>query len=79
MTECIALKRPPTRKVALWGAGVLLLVFILYIPALGNYLQGDDFEWLNSVYQGGQRPGLFFEKINNFYRPLVKFSYWLNM
>ena len=78
MTESIAAEKPPTRRYALWGAGVLLLVFLLYVPALGNYLQGDDFEWLNSVYQAGQRPGLFFEKINNFYRPLVKFSYWLN-
>lgn len=78
MTERIAAEKPPTRNYAFWGAGVLLLVFLLYVPALGNYLQGDDFEWLNSVYRGGQRPGLFFEKINNFYRPLVKFSYWLN-
>ena len=78
MTESIAAEKPPTRNYVFWGAGVLLLVFLLYVPALGNYLQGDDFEWLNSVYQGGQRPGLFFEKINNFYRPLVKFSYWLN-
>ncbi len=78
MTESIAAEKPPTRNHVFWGAGVLLLVFLLYVPALGNYLQGDDFEWLNSVYQGGQRPGLFFAKINNFYRPLVKFSYWLN-
>ena len=45
-----------------WGACVLLLVFLLYVPALNNYLQGDDFEWLNSVYQGWQRPGQIFEK-----------------
>ena len=61
-----------------WGACVLLFVFLLYVPALNNYLQGDDFEWLNSVYQGWQRPGQIFEKINNFFRPLVKFSYLLS-
>ncbi len=61
-----------------WGACVLVLVFLLYVPALNNYLSGDDFEWLNSVYQGWQRPGQIFEKINNFNRPLVKFSYLLN-
>jgi hypothetical protein len=78
VTESIVAEKPPTQNYIFWGAGILLLVFLLYVPALGNYLQGDDFEWLNSVYQGGQRPGLFFAKINNFYRPLVKFSYWLN-
>jgi hypothetical protein len=61
-----------------WGACVLVLIFLLYVPALNNYLMGDDFEWLNSVYQGWQRPGLLLEKINNFYRPLVKLSYLLN-
>jgi hypothetical protein len=78
VTKTTAAENPPTQKYALWGAGVLLLVFLLYVPALGNYLQGDDFEWLNSVYRAGQHPGLFFEKINNFQRPLVKFTYWLN-
>jgi hypothetical protein len=61
-----------------WGGCVLALIFLLYIPALNNYLQGDDFEWLNSVYQGWQRPGQILEKINNFFRPLVKLSYLLN-
>jgi hypothetical protein len=61
-----------------WGGCVLVLIFLLYVPSLNNYLQGDDFEWLNSSYQGWQRPGQILEKINNFYRPLVKFSYLLN-
>jgi hypothetical protein len=61
-----------------WGGCVLVLIFLLYVPALTNYLMGDDFEWLNSVYQGWQRPGQILEKINNFHRPLVKFSYLLN-
>lgn len=61
-----------------WGVCVVALIFLLYVPALNNYLQGDDFEWLNSVYQGWQRPGQILEKINNFNRPLVKFSYLLN-
>jgi len=38
----------------------------------------DDFEWLNSAYQGWQRPGQLLEKINNFHRPLVKLSYLLD-
>jgi hypothetical protein len=61
-----------------WGSCVLVLIFLLYVPSLNNYLMGDDFEWLNSVYQGWQRPGQLLEKINNFYRPLVKLSYLLN-
>lgn len=56
----------------------MVLIFLLYVPALGNYLMGDDFEWLDSIYRGWQHPGQFFEKINNFFRPMVKLSYLLN-
>ena len=63
MTESIVAEKPRTKNYIFWGAGVLLLVFLLYIPALDNYLQGDDFEWLNSVYGAGKRPGLFTGKI----------------
>jgi hypothetical protein len=69
------LKKPRPR---FWGACVLALIFLLYVPSLRNYLQGDDFEWLNSAYQGWHHPGQILEKINNFNRPLVKFSYLLN-
>jgi len=57
---------------------ILIVVFLLYAPSLSNYLLGDDFEWLNSVYPAWRNPELLFEKINNFYRPLVKLSYLLN-
>jgi hypothetical protein len=72
------LSRLRKTKPHFWAGGALALIFLLYVPALNNYLMGDDFEWLDSIYRGWQQPGQFFEKINNFFRPMVKLSYLLN-
>jgi len=72
------LSRLEKKNPRFWCGCVLALIFLLYIPALSNYLMGDDFEWLDSAYRGWRQPGQLLEKINNFFRPMVKFSYLLN-
>ncbi len=60
--------------------GLLITGFILiiYLPTMNTYLMSDDFEWLNESYSGWQTPSQLFQPINNFFRPLVKFTYLLN-
>jgi hypothetical protein len=60
--------------------GLLFIIFILiiYLPTMNTYLMSDDFEWLEESYSGWQDPSQFFQPINNFFRPLVKFTYLLN-
>jgi hypothetical protein len=60
------------------GLGIIVFIFIIYLPTMDTYLMGDDFEWLESAYQGWQNPGQLFQPINKFFRPLVKLSYLLN-
>ncbi|MCP4215560.1 MAG: hypothetical protein GY765_12980 [bacterium] len=64
-------------KIQAWLPGVLVVVLLVmvYFPALDNYLLRDDFEWLNESYGALHNPSVFFKTINNFFRPLVKFSY----
>ncbi|MCP4150172.1 MAG: hypothetical protein GY757_20665, partial [bacterium] len=42
------------------------------------YLLRDDFEWLNSSYGALHDPSVLFQRINNFFRPMVKLSYLFN-
>jgi len=57
---------------------IILMIIIAYFPALSIYLRGDDFEWLNSIYNCWKQPLSLFSTINNFFRPMVKLSYLLN-
>jgi hypothetical protein len=58
--------------------GLLGLLLLLYLPALDIYLLQDDFIWLESTYAARQNPQLVLEKINHFFRPLVKVVYLLS-
>lgn len=59
-------------------AAVICFVFVIYLPALDIYLRGDDFEWLNESYGIWQNLSVLFQRINHFFRPLIKLSYLLN-
>ena len=41
------------------------------------YLMGDDFEFLNESYGIRTNPAVMFHKINHFFRPLIKLSFFL--
>jgi hypothetical protein len=60
------------------GLLITLFILIIYLPAMNTYLIGDDFDWLNSCYSGWQDPSQLFQEINNFFRPMVKFTYLLD-
>ncbi|MCP4154039.1 MAG: hypothetical protein GY757_40305, partial [bacterium] len=62
----------------LTGLGILLVLLAIYLPALDIYLLRDDFEWLNSSYGALHDPSVLFQRINNFFRPMVKLSYLFN-
>lgn len=58
---------------------VLLLIFLMYLPALRMYMFGDGYVLLDYCYSGWRHPALFFDLINNyFFRPLVNISHLLN-
>lgn len=65
-------------RISLIGIVITICIGVLYVPAFDIYLRGDDFEWLNSAYFGWTSPTQLLERINNFFRPVVKFSYLLN-
>jgi len=60
------------------GLLITLFILIIYLPTVNTYLMADDFEWLNESYSGWHEPSQLFQPINNFFRPLVKFTYLLN-
>ncbi|UCH97765.1 MAG: hypothetical protein JSV88_13180 [Candidatus Aminicenantes bacterium] len=66
------------QKPYITGLLITLFILITYLPTINTYLMSDDFEWLNSSYSGWQNPSELLKPINNFFRPLVKFSYLLN-
>jgi hypothetical protein len=57
--------------------GVLLMITVVSIllPALNIYLMSDDFEWLDAAYEIPQDPLSSFERINNLWRPMVKWTF----
>jgi len=57
---------------------VLLLILLIYLPALNIYLFGDGYVLLDYCYSGWRHPLVFFDLINNFFRPIINFSYLLN-
>jgi hypothetical protein len=71
---------PATLRQKPYIGGLLLLFFILviYLPTMNTYLMSDDFEWLSESYGGWQNPAELLKPINNFFRPMVKFTYLLN-
>lgn len=60
------------------GLLIILFILIIYLPAMNTFLIGDDFDWLNSCYSSWQDPSQLFREINNFFRPMVKFTYLLD-
>jgi hypothetical protein len=60
------------------GLLIILFILIMYLPAMNTFLIGDDFDWLNSGYSSWQDPSQLFREINNFFRPMVKFTYLLD-
>lgn len=51
------------------------VVCAAYLPALDIFISGDDFEWLEASYDVVRDPLSSFRLENNFFRPLVKWSY----
>ena len=52
-----------------------VVVCAAFLPALDIFISGDDFEWLESSYDVLENPLSSFRLENNFFRPLVKWSY----
>jgi hypothetical protein len=61
--------------VTLLLAGVVCAAFS---PALDVFISGDDFEWLESSYDVIDDPLSSFRLENNFFRPLVKWTYLID-
>ena len=57
---------------------VLVLIVLIYLPALDIYLFGDGYVLLDYCYSGWRNPSIFFDLLNNFFRPIVNISYLLN-
>jgi hypothetical protein len=57
---------------------VILLILLIYLPALNIYLFGDGYALLDYCYSGWRHPLIFFDLINNFFRPIINFSYLFN-
>jgi len=74
----IKVKEIIDRKPYIIGLLIITSIFVVYFSALDNYLLRDDFEWLNESYGAIENPSILFEKINNFFRPMVKLSYLFN-
>jgi len=66
------------QKPYIMGLLITGFILIIYLPTLNTYLMSDDFEVLNESYSAWQNPSQLFRPINNFFRPLVKFTYLLN-
>jgi hypothetical protein len=60
--------------------GVLLVITVtsILLPALNIYLMSDDFEWLDAAFEIPQNPLSSFERINNLWRPVVKWTFLLD-
>lgn len=52
-----------------------VVVIAAFTPALDVFVAGDDFEWLESSYDVIKDPLSSFRLDNNFFRPLVKWTY----
>jgi hypothetical protein len=59
-------------------AMLVVVVCSAFSPALDVFISGDDFEWLESSYDVLQDPLSSFRLENNFFRPLVKWSYLID-
>ncbi len=57
---------------------VLVLIVLIYLPALNIYLFGDGYVLLDYCYSGWRNPSIFFDLVNSFFRPIVNISYLLN-
>lgn len=75
----------PTRAIpgrsgdVLWLPLAAMGVLLAYLPAFWIGLYGDDFEWLQSIYGVWHDPWLLLSPANNnFFRPLVKLSYFMD-
>jgi hypothetical protein len=56
---------------------VISFILLIYLPSLDIYLMGDDFEFLNESYGIRTNPAVMLSKINHFFRPLIKLSFFL--
>jgi hypothetical protein len=56
-------------------AFLAIAVCAAFLPALDVFIAGDDFEWLESSYEVIKNPLSSFRLENNFFRPLVKWTY----
>lgn len=66
------------RHLVIWGSCTLLLVLVLYLPALNMFMFGDGYELIDYCSSGWRNPLIFFDIVNNFFRPLVNFIYVLH-
>ena len=74
----VRIKETINKRPYIIGLLIISAIFVAYFSALDNYLIRDDFEWLNESYGAMENPSILFEKINNFFRPMVKLSYFFN-
>jgi hypothetical protein len=69
----------PTPEPSRWQLVVTALLAVVvcaaFLPALDVFISGDDFEWLESSYDVIEDPLSSFRLENNFFRPLVKWTY----
>ncbi|MCK5438469.1 MAG: hypothetical protein KAI97_00920 [Gemmatimonadetes bacterium] len=59
----------------LFGLALTAIVITAFAPAYDVFLVGDDFELLDASYRLFVDPLAGFELINNFFRPLVKWTF----
>lgn len=55
--------------------GILVIIALIYSLAFDIYLFGDDFDYLNDVYEGWRKPLDLFERSGFFFRPVLNFSF----
>jgi len=67
--------RKPVRWRVLLHVLLAVAVIAAFLPALDGYIAGDDFEWLDASYDIVGDPLSSFELINQFFRPVVKWTY----
>ncbi len=58
-----------TGVLVLLGLMILAAVIVLYRPALGFQLMGDDYQWWQHAHAAMHRPALLFSDLDTFYRP----------
>jgi hypothetical protein len=67
--------RMSSREHAAIGVLLVIAVVSILLPALSIYLMSDDFEWLDAAFEIPQDPLSSFERINNLWRPVVKWTF----